>query len=118
VTERQIVIAAEIRTTAADFGHLEPIITAARKELKAAGVQEEPEVALADAGYWHQKQMESLVSDGIQILIRPDGDQRKGTRPGWNGGYPAFMRRVLEADPPHPRSRRRVPTRGAEHGRT
>jgi hypothetical protein len=55
VTERQIVIAAEIRTTAAGFGHLEPMITAARNELKAAGVQEEPQVALADAGYGDQK---------------------------------------------------------------
>ena len=53
---------------------------------------------LADAGYWHQQQMERLVSDGIQVLIRPDGDQRKGTRPGWNTGYYAFMRRVLETD--------------------
>jgi hypothetical protein len=24
--------------------------------------------------------------------------QRKGTRPGWDRGYPAFMRRVLETD--------------------
>lgn len=98
VNEHQIVIAAEIRTTAADFGHLEPMITAARRELQAAGVTEKPQVVLADAGYWHQPQMEQLVADGIQVLIRPDGDQRKGTRPGWNGGYYAFMRRVLETD--------------------
>jgi transposase len=98
VTKEQIVIAAEIRTTAADFGHLGPMITAARNELQAAGVTEQPEIVLADAGYWHQPQMEAIVSDGIQVLIRPDGDQRKGTRPGWNGGYYAFMRRVLETE--------------------
>jgi transposase len=98
VNEHQIVIAAEITTVAADFGQLEPMINAARNELKAAGVTEEPEVALADASYWHKEQMEAIVSDGIVVLIRPDGDQRKGTRRGWNRGYPAFMRRVLETD--------------------
>ena len=98
VNEHQIVIAAEITHVAADFGQLEPMINAARRELKAAGITEQPEVALADAGYWHQEQMESIVSDGIVVLVRPDGDQRKGTRPGWDRGYPAFMRRVLETE--------------------
>ena len=98
MTKDQIVIAAEISTQAADFGHLEPMVAAARDELQAAGVIEQPQVVLADAGYWHQPQMERLVSDGIQVLIRPDGDQRNGTRPGWKGGYYAFMRRVLETD--------------------
>jgi len=98
VTKDQIVIAAEIRTVAADFGHLEPMVAAACKELQAAGVSEQPQVVLADAGYWHQPQMERVVSNGIQVLIRPDGDQRNGTRPGWNGGYYAFMRRVLETE--------------------
>ena len=97
VNEHQIVIAAEIRTQGADFGHLEPMVAAARKELQAAGVTEQPGV-LADAGYWHQPQMERVVSDGIQVLIPPDADQRKGTRPGWQGGYYAFMRRVLETE--------------------
>jgi len=98
VNEHGIVIAAEIMTEGADFGHLEPMLDAARRELQAAGITEQPQVALADAGYWHQPQMESIVSQGIQVLVRPDGDQRKGTRPGWNGGYYAFMRRVLETD--------------------
>jgi hypothetical protein len=98
VNEHQIVIAAEITHVAADFGQLEPMINAARRELQAAGISEEPQVALADAGYWHQEQMEQVVSDGIVVLVRPDGDQRKGTRPGWDRGYPAFMRRVLGTD--------------------
>jgi transposase len=98
VNEQQIVLAAEIRTEAADFGHLEPIVTAARNELATAGVTAKPEVVLADAGYWHQKQMESIVSGGVQVLIPPDADQRKGTRPGWSGGYYAFMRSVLASE--------------------
>ena len=96
VNERQIVVAAEINTDSPDFGRLEPMVDAARTELAAAGVTERPEVVVADAGYWHQAQMESIVSQGIQVLIPPDAGKRKGTRPGWDGGPYAFMRRVLE----------------------
>jgi len=54
-------------------------------------------VALADAGYWHQVQMQALAARGVQVLIPPDAKKRKGTRPGWDGGLYAFMRRVLES---------------------
>ena len=40
--------------------------------------------------------MQALAGDGIQVLIPPDANKRKGARPGWNGGLYAFMRRVLE----------------------
>jgi transposase len=96
VDERQIVVAAEINTDSPDFGHLEPMVDAARQELAAAGITDTPEVVVADAGYWHQAQMESIVSQGTQVLIPPDAGRRKGTRPGWDGGPYAFMRRVLE----------------------
>jgi hypothetical protein len=62
---RQIVIAAEINVDSPDFGHLEPMVSAAEQELQAAGVTQTPEVVLADAGYWHQAQMEGIVSRGI-----------------------------------------------------
>ena len=42
VTERQIVIAAELNADTADFGHLEPMVTAARDELERAGVADTP----------------------------------------------------------------------------
>ncbi len=61
-------------------------------------MSDKPQVALADAGYWHQKQMERIVSRGIQVLIPPDSSRRKGARPGWRGGYYAFMRRVLQTE--------------------
>ena len=64
---------------------------------QAAGVSEQPQVVLADAGYWHQPQMERVVSNGIQVLIRPDGTSQ-GARPWRDGGYYAFMRRVLETE--------------------
>ena len=53
---------------------------------------------LADAGYWHQDQMESIINRGIQVLIPPDAGNRKGNRPGWDGGLYSFMRRVLDTD--------------------
>ena len=56
--EHQIVLAAEIETVGADFGHLEPMLDAAQRELAAAGVNDTPGVLLADAGYWHGEQMQ------------------------------------------------------------
>src|SRR4051794_29358824 len=63
--EHQIVIAAEVMTAAPDFGLLEPMLDAARRELDAAGIDDVPGVVLADAGYWHQHQMEHAVAEGM-----------------------------------------------------
>src|SRR4051812_9616854 len=54
--ERQIIVAAELNAYSPDFGHLEPMVAAAERELQAAGVTETPKVVLADAGYWHHDQ--------------------------------------------------------------
>jgi transposase len=97
-TEEQIVIAAEVHVSSADFGQLEPMITAARHELARAGVEQPPEVVLADAGYWHHVQMQRLAAEGVTVLVPPDANKRAGARPGWNGGLYAFMRRVLATD--------------------
>src|ERR687884_1258570 len=70
--EHQIILAAEVMTAAPDFGHLEPMLDAAQRELRAAGVADTPGVLLADAGYWHQQQMERIVDQGIAVLIPPD----------------------------------------------
>ena len=48
------------------------MVHAVEAELEAAGVTEAPDVVLADAGYWHQKQMQDIVSRGTQVLIPPD----------------------------------------------
>jgi len=96
--EHQVVIAAEVMTAAPDFGYLEPMLDAAQRELHAAGVTDTPGVLLADAGYWHQRQMERIVDRGIAVLIPPDASKRRGARPGWDGGLYAFMRRVLATE--------------------
>src|ERR671921_2317834 len=96
--EQQIILAAEIETVGADFGHLEPMLDAAQHELKAAGVDETPGVLLADAGYWHSEQMANVVNRGIVVLIPPDTSRRRATRRNWEGGHYAFMRRVLSTE--------------------
>ena len=97
VNEHQILVAAEVTVDSPDFGHLEPMVTAAERELRSVGA-EKPEVIVADAGYWHKRQMENVVNRGIPVLIPPDAGLRKNTRPGWDGGLYAFMRRVLQTD--------------------
>jgi len=96
--EHQIVVAAELSADSPDFGHLEPMVAAAERELTAAGVNKTPQVVVADAGYWHHDQMDNLAGRGLTVLIPPDAGKRRGARPGWDGGRYAFMRRVLETD--------------------
>ena len=97
VNEHQIVVAAELTVDSPDFGHLEPMVDATQRELAIIGA-ESPAVVVADAGYWHKRQMEKVVDRGIQVLIPPDSGLRKSARPGWDGGLYAFMRRVLSTD--------------------
>jgi transposase len=101
VTRGQIIVAAEINVESPDFGHLEPVARAALRELEDAGVTQRPETILADAGYWHQRQIASIVTDGIQVLVPPDAGLRKNTRPGWDNGPYAAMREVLASDAGH-----------------
>jgi len=69
VTAEQIIVAAEITTASPDFGHLEPVFEAALRDLELAGVSERPETVVADAGYWHKRQMEKIVMGGTQVLV-------------------------------------------------
>jgi Transposase DDE domain len=94
VNERQVVVAAELTTDSPDFGHLEPMVRATQRELRGVELGD-PEVVLADAGYWHQRQIETVVRDGIDVLVSPDSSLRRGARPGWTGGLYDAMRRVL-----------------------
>jgi transposase len=110
VNENQIIIAAEVTVASPDFGHLEPMVEATTRELEKAGVTALPETVVADPGYWHKQQIENVVSRGIQVLIPPDSGLRKGTRPGWNKGLYAFMRRVLATERGQAIYRRRMTT--------
>jgi hypothetical protein len=90
VNERQVIIA-ELTTDSPDFGHLEPMVRAAQRELRGVEVGD-PGVVLADAGYGHQRQIDTVVGDGVQVLVSPDSGLRQGPRPGWTGGLYDFMR--------------------------
>ena len=118
VTEQQIVIAAEINTDSPDFGHLEPMITAARCQLRKIGILNKPGAVLADAGYWHQEQMDNLAAHGIPLLIPPDAGKRKTARPGWQGGRYTWMRYLLASENGHRLYRKRQSTVEPVFGQT
>ena len=118
VNENQIIVAAEITVDSPDFGHLESMVDATLSELEKAGVRRSPEAIVADPGYWHKQQMENVVSHGIPVLIPPDSGVREGTRPGWNKGLYAFMRRVLASERGQAIYRRRMATVEPVFGQT
>jgi transposase len=97
--EAQVVLAAEVITEGSDFHQLAPMVAAAERELKGAGVDERPGVVVADAGYWSNLQIDSLRERGITPIVAPDADKRAGPRPGRRGGPYEFMRRVLRSEP-------------------
>jgi hypothetical protein len=99
VNEEQIVLAAEVTTSSPDFGHLEPMVKATKKELEAIGVTETPGVAVADSGYWNEEQMGNVIAnEHVQVLIPPDAGKRDTPRPGWDGGRYTSMRDALATD--------------------
>jgi transposase len=98
-TSRQIIIAAELEPGGADQGRLEPMIGAALDQLQAAGISEQIQVAVADAGYWSGEQIQALWADGIQALVPPDGQSDgKHGNPRRRGGIYDHMRRVLASE--------------------
>jgi transposase len=97
-TERQIIVAAEIAPDGLDFAQLDPMVSAAERELAEAGVAERPEVVLADAGYWSNEHIDRLRERGITPLVAADAHRRDGPRKTRLGGPYDFMRRVLQTD--------------------
>lgn len=98
VNDRQIILAAEVIVSAADFGQLEPMLDTTLAQLERQGVSERPAVVLADAGYWHTVQMQAITDGGIEVLAPPDGNMRAGKRPGWENGLYELMRDKLATD--------------------
>ncbi len=98
VNDQQVVLAAEISVAAPDFGHLAPMLEATLDGLREQGVEQVPEVVLADAGYWHTAQMQAIERQGIEVLAPPDGNLRAGKRPGWEHGRYEQMREKLTSE--------------------
>ena len=96
-TEQQIVIAAELITEGVDFEQLDPMIAAAERELRSAGVTERPGVVLADAGYWSNGHIDALRERGMTPIVAPDTTRNRPRKTRLGGPYD-FMRRVLATD--------------------
>ena len=98
-TEDQIIVAAEVTTEGADFEQLDPMISAAERELEGAGVNERPEVVLADAGYWSNGHIDALRERGMTpICRRPTPPATDRERHGSAGP----MTSCEECSPPSP----------------
>lgn len=95
--QEQRVIAAEVTNDSPDFGHLGPMIAAAEGELAAAGVTEKPATVLADAGYWHQEQMEHLIGRETVGLIRPMPASARAPGPAGTAVFTASCRACSRA---------------------
>ncbi|MGZ6670540.1 MAG: transposase, partial [Solirubrobacteraceae bacterium] len=98
VNDKQIILAAEITIDAPDFGHLEPMLDTTLARLARHGVGEQPLAVVADAGYWHNRQIQAISDSGIEVLIPPDGNMRDGQRPGWEHGLYQRMRDKLTSE--------------------
>lgn len=71
---------------------------------------EPPGAVLADAGYWHTRQIERASERGLDVLVSPDGGLRDGNRPGWENGLYEVMRRRLKTAAGHELYKRRKTT--------
>ena len=97
VTENQILVAAEITTEGGDFEQLCPMVGAAERELESAGIDERPEVVLADAGYWSNGHIDSLRERGMTPIVAPDTTRNRPRKTRLGGPYD-FMRRVIATE--------------------
>jgi hypothetical protein len=88
-TEQQIVVAAEVSVSSADFGQMGPMIDNARVELAAAGVTEGPGGRVGRRGYWHASRStgswaragaDPALADRPTALLEGDGDRFRGVR--------------------------------------
>ena len=96
-TEGQIIVAAEITTKGGDFEELDPMISAAERELETAGVEESPGVVLADAGYWSNEHIDSLRERGMIPIVAADTTRNRPRKNRLGGPYD-FMRRVMATE--------------------
>lgn len=84
VSEDQIIVAVGVTQEANDVQQLRPMLKTLDRTLQAAGIEERPRTALADAGYWSEVNVTtcSTCPDGPELLIATTKDwkQRKAAR--------------------------------------
>jgi transposase len=96
-TEGQVIVAAEITTRGGDFEELDPMISAAERELETAGIEASPGVVLADAGYWSNEHIDSLRERGMMPIVAADTTRNRPRKTRLGGPYD-FMRRVMATE--------------------
>jgi transposase len=104
----QIIVAADVTIGSPDQGQLAPMVSAAQRELAAAGATG-PEAVLADAGYWRAADIERLSSNGLTVLVPPDAHTRTEPLPGKRGGLYQRMRERLATPDGAALYKRRMP---------
>jgi hypothetical protein len=80
VSQDQIILAVGVTQEANDVQQLEPMLKTLERTLEAAGIEESPRTALADAGYWSEANVTtSSEPEGPELLIATTKDwkQRK-----------------------------------------
>jgi transposase len=103
-TLEQLIVAAELTDEANDIHQLEPMLKATATTLAAAGIDDRPEAALADSGYWSIDNL-TTIPDAPELLIPPakhgrQGKPRKDGKPSASrsDGLRAAMKAKLASD--------------------
>jgi transposase len=76
-TEDQIIVMADVTLGGPDQGLLAPLAERTLAELECVGANP-PAVLLADAGYWNGPQIGALRESGVDALVAPDSQVRRG----------------------------------------
>ncbi|MFH1141116.1 MAG: IS1182 family transposase, partial [Chloroflexota bacterium] len=83
VSQDQIIVAAGVTQEANDVQQLKPMLETLERTLEAAGIEDRPRAALADAGYWSEANLTACSRpEGPELLIATTKDwkQRKAAR--------------------------------------
>lgn len=79
VTPEQVIVAADVTQQENDVRQLHPMLEQTQEELSTAGVEKPVGVALADAGYWSERNLEQADPDGPELLIATTKDWKQRT---------------------------------------
>jgi transposase len=85
VSQDQIIVAVGVTQQANDVQQLKPMLETLGRTLEAAGIEERPKTALADAGYWSEANVTNCsCPEGPELLIATTKDwkQRKALKEG------------------------------------
>ena len=102
VTEDQIIVAAEVTQDANDRRQLRPMLARADHNLVAAGARRRIGTLLADAGYWSDREIASLLEDPAApklLVATEDHPAHHRTRTSPSARLRGRMRRRLTSRP-------------------